>query len=184
MSFRFKHRKATQVILFVLHSLGKVAEPSRLFLLLYLADIKHLAKYGSLITGDNYIAMKYGPAPLHVMGLCQQLKEEYEQGGLGYKSKGSFGVNDKHQLVASDAYNAQYLSESEVECLFEATHLYKNASFELISYIATGSAWTKADINGEIKLTDMAIDGGATPEMIAYIELSYNDEQYSFSDLL
>jgi hypothetical protein len=180
MPFSYTHTKTINVILFVLHSLGKISEPSRLFLLLYLADQKHLVTYGSLITGDTYIAMKYGPTPIHALGIYQQIKEGQEQNT--HKSRWTLTINTENQLVAHEQYSAMHLSESEVECLFETMHLYKNASFELLSHITSGSAWKNADTNGEIHLMDMATEAGATPEMLAYIELACKDELFHFNE--
>src|SRR4051812_28706913 len=126
MPFRFDHKKAIHVILFVLHSLGKYVEPSKLFVILYLADIKHLGRHGVFITGDTYIAMKYGPAPLNILGIYQQLKEEKAQKDHYDKAKEYIGINDACQLFALSSYNAFYLSGSEVECLFETMHQYKS----------------------------------------------------------
>lgn len=178
MAFRFIHKKAIHTILFVLHSLGKVAEPSRLFLLLYLADLKHLAKFGSMITGDNYIAMKNGPAPARILAIYKQLKEDSELMDSKYKAHSPIGINKEKQLSALEPYSVNYLSTQEVESLFETMHLYKNASLELLSHIAKGEAWNKADINGEISLHEMASESGASPEMVETIIIHRNAELY------
>ncbi len=178
MAFRFIHKKAIHIILFVLHSLGKVAEPSRLFLLLYLADLRHLAKYGTLVTGDNYIAMKNGPAPVRVLAIYKQLREDSEMQESKFKAHSPLGINNVQQLVALEPYSVNYLSEQEVESLFETMHLYKNASLELLSHICTSEAWNKSNINGEISLMEMAYESGATPEKIESIMQRYNQDFY------
>ncbi len=180
MSFRFSHKKGINLTLFVLYSMGKVAEPSRLFLIFYLADLKHLAKHGSLITGDRYVAMKYGPAPMQILAICQQIKTDTEAVDSKFKKMSPLGINEQHQLVAMDTYNVKYLLVTEVECLFEILHLYKNASQEMLSHIAMGKAWANADINGEISLAEMAQESGATPAMLGHIEQQCKDEVLAF----
>ena len=176
MSFRYERKKAIQVILFLLHSLGKRADPLKLFSLLYLADLKHLAKYGLLITGDIYIAMKNGPAPFHILSIYQQLRQDSITKSSDYKKELIYAHNDE-QLVALVNYNTKHLSESEVECLFETLQEHKSKSLKLLSVAVTKQGWKNADVNGNIYLADMAIEAGATAEMMRYIEISYKNER-------
>ena len=182
MPFRFELKKAHHVLLFAIHSMGGVADLSRLFLLLYLADTKHLAKYGSLITGDTYLAMKYGPVPFHILSIFKQLKEESTEHNEPPKSKACFSINDKQQVVALTSYEKDYLSESEVECLFEILQQHKREELDLLCACTAGLAWRGADINGEISIEDMAMESGASTEMISYIKMSHTDEINSFSN--
>ncbi len=180
MSFRFSHIKGINITLFALHSMGKVAEPSRLFLLFYLADLKHLANYGTLITGDRYVAMKYGPAPSQILAICQQIKSDTEANENKFKKMSPLAINEQHQIVARDTYNIKYLQATEVECIFEILHLYKNASQEMLSHITMGKAWANADINGEISIAEMAMESSATPAMLARIERNCTEEMLAF----
>jgi len=162
--------------------MGGAADFSRLFLLLYLSDLKHLAKYGSLISGDTYIAMKYGPVPFHILSIYKQLKEHSTEKNEQGKQKLPIGINDAQQAIALAPYDKDYLAASEVECMFETLQQYKSVTTEALCIHTMGQAWKGADINGEIKLEDMAEESGATPEMIEYIKICYNNELISFND--
>ncbi len=180
MPFRFEKKKAFQVILFLLHSLGGTVDISRLFLFLYLADLSHLGKYGSLILGDSYIAMKYGPVPYTVLETIRQLQEEPDEKNSKPKTKVYFSINENDQAVAMINYDSSQLSASEVECMYEVVRKYKNMDTAILRHTAIGKAWQGANGNGEISITDMAAESGATPEMIAYIAASYKNEVHSF----
>ncbi len=178
MSFRFDLRKAKNIVLYVLHSLGGQTDIYRLYLLLYLADLKHMAAYGTLITGDAYIAMKFGPAPFHIMSMFKEIKEEGGKEGTGAPKL----KLTEDQVVALARHELSQLAESEVSCLFETIQTYKAAPIEELTTQTTNTAWQHAAIDGEISISDMAVESGAEPEMIRYIELFYRNERQSFND--
>ncbi|MEK7221817.1 MAG: Panacea domain-containing protein, partial [Nitrospirota bacterium] len=60
--FRFDPDKAIQAILFVARSITG-ATFHQISKIIYFADKDHLQKYGRLICGDSYVAMKHGPVP-------------------------------------------------------------------------------------------------------------------------
>jgi hypothetical protein len=57
---RFDAHKALEVILYVA---GSVPDMYRALKVLYFADREHLGRYGRLICGDTYVAMRLGPVP-------------------------------------------------------------------------------------------------------------------------
>ncbi len=58
--FRFNAKKAVEVILWFAERRPGISFHTLLKLLFY-ADKRHLNRYGRPITGDDYIAMQYGP---------------------------------------------------------------------------------------------------------------------------
>lgn len=168
-------------MLFMIHSNGGFLELSRLVLLLYLSDLKHLSRYGSLITGDTYVAMKNGPIPFHILSIYKQLKGDDVEKNEFRVARTYLAINDKQQAIALLPYDKDQLSSSEVECLFEVLHQYKNYTPEQLSASTMDKAWKEADINGEISLEYMIIESGASREMSDYINISYTDEMTSFN---
>src|SRR6266540_3560826 len=67
---RFDPERALELVLYVanqlryptLHSVSKVV---------YFADREHLSRYGSLLSGDNYVAMRHGPVPSAIYNLLK-----------------------------------------------------------------------------------------------------------------
>jgi hypothetical protein len=61
MSFAFNHRKTTQALNFFARKSGGEMNKLKALKLVYFADRYHLRRYGRPITGDEYLAMPYGP---------------------------------------------------------------------------------------------------------------------------
>lgn len=180
MAFCFDENKVINMILFMLQCLGGKAPVQRLFLLIYLADVRHLVQHGSLISGDTYVAMKHGPVPLQMLGMYRRLrqhplaKQHHGRVRMLMQAQGEDCVEAQH------AYDGSCLAETEVACLFEAVHACKDKPTEVLQELVRQMAWNAADATGEINLLNMAMENGATPEMIRYIEMSFNDEIHSF----
>lgn len=172
MTLSYDKKKIQEVILFFARSLGGTVEMSRFFLLLYRADMQHLAKHGTLISSDTYIAMNYGPVPFHTHVMLIQAQKAVTK----KTDKIRIEVSDNRKdIVAAAPYNTAFLADSEVECIFEVIRKYKTMSFDELSQTVKDEAWRKAD-NGEINLIEMARAGQASPEMIAYIKAVFSDE--------
>ena len=62
IQFNINYQKALEVILWVLHK-DKTIDVYRLMKVLFHADLFSVNKYGAPITGDNYLAMKFGTVP-------------------------------------------------------------------------------------------------------------------------
>lgn len=180
MAFCFDENKVIHVILFMLQCMGGSASIQRLYILLYLADVEHLIRHGSLITGDNYMAMRTGPAPLHILGMYRRLRETPLARTVNGRQRILLSIGEDGQVVAHHACDACVLAESEAACLFHAVHSHKDTTTEVMLERVRSIAWQDADNTGEISLVNMAVENGATPEMIRYIEMSFNDEINSF----
>src|SRR5258708_8229191 len=74
---RFDPERALELVLYVanqlryptLHSVSKVV---------YFADREHLSRYGSLLSGDNYVAMRHGPVPSSIYNLLKAAAGRHE----------------------------------------------------------------------------------------------------------
>lgn len=180
MSFNFDEEKITHVILFLIQCLGGRSDIQRVYLLMYLADVKHLVRYGTLITGDTYIAMKSGPVPFYMLGLYRRLKEQPISKTISTKVRRVLSLENETEAVAHIHCDTSFLSESEVECIFETVHAHKHIPIKDLFDMVRNRAWIDSDISGEIKLAVMASVYGASDDMIRYINTSYGDELESF----
>lgn len=163
-------------VLYILKALGGTADFHKVFKIMYFADQKHLAKYGSTIASDKYIAMKNGPVPSMAYDILKALRGECLSNGLSAEFEKYFEVQEftAKALIDPDLDN---FSESEIEMLDESIKENKSISFSRLTLKSHDFAWNHASANGEIKISKIAKAGGATRAMIEYIrslqELKY-----------
>ncbi len=175
MALRFDTKKAVNVVLFILNSLGGKADPFRLFAILYTADLKHLSRFDCLILEDTYVAMKNGPVPFNVYSMYLQLGWDIQAGNTDVNLKEYFYLNEQNFIVSIARYDDIYISQSEAACLFDAIRENKNESFDALSKTTRSLAWREANRNGEISLLSMAKESGASEELLQYISNSLNN---------
>ena len=176
MPSKFDTRKAVNIILFILNSLGGKTDPFRLFAILYSADLKHLSRFDSLILEDIYIAMKNGSVPFNIYGMYLQLGWDAQADQKSINLKEYFYINEQNFIVSIARYDDSYISQSEAACLFEAIRENKNESFDALCKTTRNLAWREADRNGEISLLSMAKESGASDELLQYISQSITKE--------
>lgn len=141
----------------------------KIFKILYFADMSHLSKYGRAITGDRYIAMKYGPVPSSIYDMVKIVRGDslYVMDDL----KAFFDVRNNKYLEPLREADIDCLSATDVAELDYAIVKYKNVDFKEMTRISHGSAWQKAwdSPTDEIALEDILRESGAAKEYIDYI---------------
>ena len=153
--FSFNVRKAIEAIVHIatkaprpdLYHIGKV---------LYFADKFHLERYGSLICGDKYIAMKYGPVPSAVYDLLKCVRDNnrehskhYDQCADSFKVAGS---ENSHVVTALRPPNLDLLSQSELECINLSISRYGGLDFATLKQESHDRAYEKANLDDDIPL--------------------------------
>lgn len=168
MYYNYDTTKIINVLLFVIQSLGGKTEVVRLLRIVCQADIYHLSRYGSLITGDTYIALKNGPVSFYSFLIYQKL--------LTNDNRISFELNvHEYFTIEGDfisslaVYDGSYLSNSEVDCIFEKIREYKKVNIERISDDILNEHWAGMQMHNEIPINVLAAIGNATPGMTSYI---------------
>lgn len=115
-TLEFDYKKATQAINLLAckekdHKINKM----KAIKLIWLADRYHLRKYGRPITGDEYVAMPYGPVGSTVKDIAESssfLAPEEQQYANKYLNKiGSYSLGCKKQP------DLNVLSETDLEAL-------------------------------------------------------------------
>jgi len=86
----------------------------KLVKMIFLADRKHLARYGRPIVGGSYYAMPHGPASSELLDHMEKINREKEP---------PFIV-DQYKLYPQAQFNEDYLSESDVEILEQIDNKY------------------------------------------------------------
>lgn len=144
----FDLNKAIEVLLYVS---SRCSDKYKALKVLYFADRDHLSKYGRLICGDRYAAMKHGPVPSHAYDLVQMASDEWpfevEEG-----VKEALATRG-YEIVPLRKPNTELLSSSEIECLDEAIDKYGNLSFTQLKTLShQDPAFKAADQNDLIPM--------------------------------
>lgn len=163
--------RSLNALLYVANHIAKEKRDiHKIFKILYFADMSHLNKYGRSITGDRYIAMKYGPVPSSIYDMVKIVRGDswYVHDEL----KAFFSVKGMYLTPLRDA-DMGYLSKSDVDELDESIKRYKDVDFSTMTNLSHGSAWKAAWDNpdsDEITVRDILKESGADEEYISYIE--------------
>ena len=188
LQFKFDKEKCTSILSYITQNV-KTADFLRVFKVLYFAEQKHLVRFGRPIVGDNYIAMKHGPVPSNIYNELRQIK-----GGTGkfmdilLKNSISFSdyfevskVQDVDNILAKNNPELDIISESELMCINESLNENKDLSFNELSNKSHDSAWEKANLNDEMDILDIAQSGGASPDMLNYISIMAENQDFTFA---
>ncbi len=164
----FDFNRALNALLYVANRVEK-RDIHKIFKILYFADMSHLCKYGRAITGDRYIAMKYGPVPSSIYDMVKIVRGDswYIMDEL----KAFFAVHDKFLEPLRDA-DMSYLSASDIQELTDAINKYDSVDFNNMTRLSHGSAWEKTWNNpskDEISVEDILRECNADEEYIRYI---------------
>lgn len=164
-------------LLYILDKVGGKSDFHKVFKILYFADQKHLAKYGSSISQDKYLAMTNGPVPSEAYDIFKALRGD----GFLLNMKDSFTpyfeLTDNKRVKAIQRPDRDLLSQSEIEILNESIEENSKQSFYQLTKKSHDSAWKKANRDSVIKARDIARAGSASNDTIEYIE-DYFENQF------
>ena len=138
--FTFDADKALEAILYV-------ASRARTDLygtlkLLYVADKKHLERYGRFMFGESYSAMEWGPVPSNAYDIVKYVRGDRphcrnDQARAAFEMSG----NDFKLLREPDL---DELSKSEIQCLDEAIAAHGKHDFAGFKGLTHDAAWRAA----------------------------------------
>lgn len=157
ISRTFNKVKAINSLIFIANKLadeqGRTDKYTALKIL-YFAEIKHLIKYGRLITDDTIARLEHGSTPSSSYDL---LKEK--------NSDGTFNIISNTSFKPIKELDIEELSESDIECLTESILENKDLTFSQLKSKAHDQAYNKAE-----KLNEN------------FVDLQYIFEQENFSE--
>lgn len=164
----FDFDRSLNALLYVANRVDR-SDKHKVFKILYFADMLHLLNYGRAITGDRYVAMKYGPVPSYIYDMVKSVegKSLYVKEEL----KAFFAVEGDVIKPLRDA-DMDYLSASDVQKLNECISQYKDNSFNQMTLLSHGSAWEHAFNNptvDDISIEDILRECNADEDYISYI---------------
>jgi uncharacterized phage-associated protein len=165
--YRFDAEKAIEVILYITH---RVPDTYAALKVLYFADKDHLAKYGRLICGDGYVAMRHGPVPSGAYDLVKAARGG-EWCWPGIEVNEAFSVTDRNRIIVPHREaDLDLLSETDVECLDEAIERYGGLSFERLKELSHDEAYQTADQNDFISLEAIVSTLPDSEELLEYLQ--------------
>ena len=143
----FSPRKSIEAILYVA---GRLDKPTihEVLKLIYFADKLHLERYGFLASGDEYVAMRFGPVASSTYDLIKAARGDkagwYNQ-KFAEMAQSAIEIAGDHRtvLVNRDA-DCAALSETQIECLNDAIAEYGGMDFDARTKLSHDSAWQQA----------------------------------------
>ncbi|MCW7546886.1 Panacea domain-containing protein [Photorhabdus sp. APURE] len=158
LNARFDSEKAIEAILYVA-STAPISDIYHVGKILYFADRLHLERYGRLITGDNYLAMKDGPVAENAYDIIKVARGDgrfIPNGRDVDVIRSSLSVEGRYGNHQIRDFDEDVFSDSDIDCINEAIEKYGNLSFKEIRDISHDSVWMAANQNGETPLEVMA----------------------------
>lgn len=168
---QFDKKCLIEVMLYILNA-TKGTDIYHVLKILYFAEQKHLVKWGSRITADNFRAYEYGPVAdqlYHAIRNSRKLDKDLPD--MLRQVVYFAGDDAPNVLLARRNADLDYLSKSEIECLDEAIKENANLTFDELKQKSHDMAWQEA-YQGEDDLmsaVSIAKAAGANEAMIEYI---------------
>lgn len=171
MSKLFKYDKAVNSLLYSLHQLGGKTDMHKLCKILYFADQRHLSQYGRSITGDTYIAMKFGPVPSCVDDILKALRGDsfFSSSNEIEPLRQCLAFENRFIIRALKTPDMDDLSVSDVKCLDYAIGICKDKNFEELTNYSHGLAWSNTQRDRAISVKDILREVGNDEAYVDYI---------------
>lgn len=170
----YDSKKLTELVLFILGKTGGV-DFYHAFKILYFAEMKHLAKWGSGIVPDEFCALKYGPVPTQLYDAVKELNHPCMILSEELSEVIQFAGEDApNVLLPKREANLKYLSKSEIDALEQSIEENESLTFGQLMRKSHDEAWEEANrrTNGTnvISPVSMARVLNADDAMLEYIE--------------
>lgn len=169
--FPFEPERALASLLYVaerlrqptLHSISKI---------LYFADKRHLWKYGSLMFGDQYVAMENGPVPSAIYDMLKAVRDNATAQSVHgipiEKLKQSMSVTG-FSVTPLRAADPMELSESNEECMDWAIEEHGNRTFGELIDRSHDETWAQTAPNGAISVEAMTLGVKNREALLEYL---------------
>lgn len=161
MAFPFSHRKTTQVLNFFAHQSGGEINKLKALKLVYFADRYHLRRFGRPITGDEYLAMPFGPVASGAKDLAEMgdfLSDEERAYGAGF-------------LAPVDRYSFRSASEVDERAFSESDRLALVWTWEKFGHMDRFELAETTHLYPEWKRHEAALEGKRETR----VPMSYRD---------
>lgn len=143
----FSPERSLEAVLFLASQLAKPAI-HEVLKLLYFADKIHLGRYGWLASGDDYVAMRFGPVGSGTYNLLKAARGD----DSGWIHPDFYRLvrdaveiaDDKRSINLLRSFEATQLSPAYLACLEEALRSYSGMSFGARTELSHDAAWKTA----------------------------------------
>jgi len=160
MNSRYSPQKIRQAIAYIASKIPEAQNMYKVLKVMYFADKLHLRRYGRVIFGDRYFAMKHGPVPW-----TAYRKVSNERDGWGNaKEEPLYKVEKNSTIVPLLNPELEYFSESDLQCLDEEIDICRPLSFAQLRSRSHDAAYNSADENDEMSLKSIAEAAAETDE--------------------
>ena len=174
----FKQDVTIQAILYILQKMGGVCDIHKCHKILYFSDNEHLSRFGRSITGDSYIKMELGPVPTCVYDLLKAVRgDSYFAAQVENIRNNMFHFVNQKDIQSTSAPDMDYLSQSEVDILDKYISQFKDLTFQQVSELSHGFAWSNTKRYGEISVRDRLTELGDNDGYIDFIEEQLKAEE-------
>lgn len=142
LAFRPKYEKIVEALLYIAHKRAN-ADHYQAIKFLYLADSRHLNRYGRPITSEKYHALKYGPVASTALDLLKQSQVAFRKCEI---TELPFVLEKLDKIIylrePNRSVNYEVFSKSDIKVLDEIIVEYGNKSFgELVEITHSHFAW-------------------------------------------
>lgn len=149
----------------------------KIFKLLYFSDRLHLAKYGTPITGDLYIAMDDGPVPSKIYDILKMVRgDSYYKDSEGFSKL--MAVDNWMYITPKKEADLRKLSKNNLYVMNECLENYGDLSFDEIREKSHDTAWRSTAKNYVISLDDMSMEAGVHQDELDYVHENYKMQSF------
>lgn len=134
----------------ILYLAARLEQPTihEVLKLRYFADKLHLSRYGWLASGDDYVAMKFGPVGSGTYNLLKAARGD-QSGWIHPRFselvRGALEIaEDRKTLLPQRPADTDHLSPADLQCLDEALRLYGGMNFRERTDLSHDTAWQAA----------------------------------------
>jgi len=160
MTSRFSPEKVRQAIAYIAAKLPERQNMYKVLKVMYFADKCHLRRYGRVIFGDRYLAMKHGPVP---RSAYRKVTNERDNWG-NVPQDPLYKVESDHTIVPLLNPELDSFSASDLECLNEEIEICRPMSFAALKRRSHDSAYKSAAEDDEMSIESIALAAAQTPE--------------------
>ncbi|MGB3922172.1 MAG: Panacea domain-containing protein [Minisyncoccia bacterium] len=124
---------------------------TKLMKLFYFADFRHVKKYLTPITSDNYVNLEHGPVPSAIMNLVNSVETDIDNSVLGdtisvveREDSKMKKILVKRKFTPKDA---EYFTKSELKVMEEVCEIFRDSTGKQIEEASHNeSAWLKTKL--------------------------------------
>jgi len=172
MRTKFDPDKTVEAILFIAPKVN--GDMYTMLKMLYLADKLHLENYGSLITGDSYAALEYGPVASTTYNLLKYVKGVREFDCGAPHARQAFAVND-NEITVNREPDIDFLSRSDIKCLESVIKEHGSKGFGELKRLTHDDAYYATQQNHIMDLHAIAATLPNGAEVNQYFSDQYPD---------